>query len=117
MVDNESLESILGKWKLSHGDREYLEKNQFQIFLNLKQLKIEMCFLDACLEKWDPSLHVYKFNFGEACPLLEEIGAISGWNDFHKPIALVPCDNYKPRFVSFLNLSPFEVNSLFVGDG
>ena len=88
----ESFKSKLLGWtsKLDRKERNVVNANGAGIFINLKQVKIETQFLDACLDSWDPKYHVFRFLRGELCPLVEEIAMIAGWSKLSLPVVVIP---------------------------
>jgi len=84
-------------------------------FLGLRQVKLEVDFLDACLKFSDPRYHVFRFHDGEVCPLVEEFSAIMGWHTRQNPVVLRTELGYKTKFSDFLMLTRSEVDHLFVG--
>jgi len=71
--------------------------------------------LNACFERWDPDLHVFRFPFGELCPLPEEFGAIGGWSRTIVPVGIPWAMNFRSRFRSILFMSDAEMDDLLVG--
>ena len=72
------MKEVLVDWcsKLDKNDKKFMGIHGFGFFLNVKQLKVEYEFLDACLELWDSKIHVFRFDGGEFVPLLEELKSL-----------------------------------------
>ena len=92
-----------------------LRQNGFGAILAIKQICIESEFLDVCLERWDPDFHVFRFPFGEMCPLPEEFAAIGGWSPDAVPATIPLTVSHRSRFKSALFLEDRDMNALLVG--
>ena len=89
---------------LSPPENLSLKQSGFGAILALKQVKLEIGFLDAYLEFWDPDMHVFRFPFGELCPLPEEFGAIGGWSRTTYPVEIPWAMSFRSRFKGYVSI-------------
>ena len=83
-----SFESALNSWLGSLGKLEKRELDGMHLGVPVffRFVKLDLHFILAALEAWDPNHHVFRFGNNEVCPLPEEFSAILGW-----PLMLEPC--------------------------
>ena len=83
-----SFESALNSWLGSLGklEKRELDGMHLGVLVSFRFVKLDLDFMLAALEAWDPNHHVFRFGNNEVCPLPEEFSAILGW-----PLMLEPC--------------------------
>jgi len=95
-------------------DKEALRRMGMGALLILCNLNPELEFMDACLDKWDPLYHVFRFLLGDICPFPEEFAAICGWRHDADPVVMPYTLGSRRRFADFLQLSRQEADRLFI---
>ena len=82
---------------------------------SLMHVKLETTLLTAATYFWDPQLHVFRLNYEELCPTMEEFCALYGVSPTGPFILPIPRSSYLTSFSNFLGISQQEV-SLLVKD-
>jgi len=100
---------------LTSAEKESLAGDGTKIFLGLRQLKLEIDFLDACLAFWDPAYHVFRFPRGEVSPLLEEFAAVAGWSARTTPVVVRLETGSRGRVQNYLSMTRDQCDDLKVG--
>ncbi len=79
---------------------------------SLMHVKLETTLLTAATYFWDPQLHVFRFNYEELCPTMEEFCALYGVSPAGPFILPTPRSSYLTSFSNFLGISQQEVSIL-----
>ena len=115
----DALENRLKEWTNEFTNVEKHDMCAYNLgsILSLKLVKVVRPFLDACLEYWDPDLHVFAFPGGDICPFPEEIAAIGGWDPDDVPAIPLSSQGYKNKFRDLLGLTKAEVDRYVTSKG
>ena len=79
---------------------------------SLMHVKLETTLLTAATYFWDPQLHVFRFNYEELCPTMEEFCALYGVSPAGPFILPTPRSSYLTSFSNFFGISQQEVSIL-----
>jgi len=86
------------------------DKTEFRRFgleplLSIRHMKLETTLLTTTTYFWDPQIHVFRFNYEELCPTMEEFCALFGVSPAGPFILPTPHSDYSlpsPTFLAFL---------------
>ena len=95
-------------------------KSEFKCFgldplLSLRHVKLETNLLTAATYFWDPQIHVFRFNYEELCPTMEEFCALYGVSPVGPFILPTPRPSFLTSFSNFLGIHQ-QYASMFVKD-
>ncbi|KNA23105.1 hypothetical protein SOVF_026910 [Spinacia oleracea] len=114
-----SFENALNSWLGSLGilEKRELDGMHLGVLASFRLVKLDVHFILAALEAWDPNNHVFRFGNNEVCPLPEEFSAILGW-----PIMPEPCmpsveEHFFLGFERYLGLKPPLLSAVVYGRG
>ena len=114
-----SFENALNSWLGSLGklEKRELDGMHLGVLVSFRFVKLDLHFILAALEAWDPNHHVFRFGNNEVCPLPEEFSAILGW-----PLMLEPCmpsveEHFFLNFERYLGLKPPLLSAVVYGRG
>lgn len=96
------------------------DKTEFRRFgleslLSIRHMKLETTLLTAATYFWDPQIHVFRFNYEELCPTMEEFCALFGVSPAGPFILPTPRSDYLASFSDFLGIPQRDV-TIFVKD-
>lgn len=84
-------------------------KSEFKCFgldplLSLRHVRLETNLLIAATYFWDPQIHVFRFNYEELCPTMEEFCALYGASPVGPFILPTPRPSFLTSFSNFLEI-------------
>ena len=79
-----SLLRKISKWvsRTNNVGRDHLRHVCLSCIVNYGQVNLNLPLLHVTSNFWDHTLHVFRFNRCELCPMMEEFGAIMGFSNF-----------------------------------